>query len=143
MITALMAVVTIVMSFASAGASAAGNWTDTYETITYIADGGDVITQSREKWDYTPNYIYNLPDSYATILPDIVGTVSGTPRYYWDSGAQNCTYSGNNALAPGQKEYIHNLVKERGYNNCNFQLMPLSQTLCRIHIAWSPDSIGS
>lgn len=134
------AVITAV-STGSTIASAAGNYQDRYETIYYQGDGGDVITTSREKWDYTSAYCKNLSDSGCNLQGvDVVATPSYDPMFYWNPKAYRATI-GDIRIPRGVAKYIPNYVKEKGYYYCNLQMMPSVHTKTTIKIAWSPDSI--
>ena len=133
----------MVCTIGGAVTASASNWQDTREII-YFSGNGDVIkTQSREKTDTSPMYLFNLPKSGNVLSRnESIATATNSPKFAYEGGVV-CTATKNTYLAVGQKKYISSYVKERGYNWCNFEMYPQNKLPSTIQVKWSPDSIGA
>ncbi|MSR94690.1 hypothetical protein FYJ34_10595 [Clostridiaceae bacterium 68-1-5] len=106
----------------------ANNHGDTYYSLYYNGDGGDVQTPIRAKTDASSAYIYHQGNvsAYVQVKSNGINPTDGAYHYH---------------VNVGQARYLYNLVYERGYRNCYLQLTPTIHSSILLHGLWSPDSI--
>lgn len=133
---------TIVATIGTSSAVAAGNYTDTHESIPYNNDGCSRGTLSRPKWDYTSSYMKVTTSSDVGVYEvDVMGNTVQVPITYWLPEANLCTAGAAKTINRGEAKYLPNYVKERGFSYCNLNFEIPYYGNCTIDVLWSPDSI--
>ena len=116
---------------------AAGNYKDTPINIHYTCVGSDVMTDERQKLDYTSSYVYNTKSDC-----DFFVCVYGTIRNDGTRKAEECCYKSHKKdIRVGHAYYLTNYVKENGYSYCALKITPSVHDICDIIGKWSPDSV--
>ena len=115
----------------------ANNYTDTryrYSQNNKDCPQKTLCTLAREKQDYSSAYIYN--DRSTQRIPVIW-------IYGVGNGEEDCTWRKNGIpyCSVGERKYLKNWVKERGYNQLQLRFEPENPCYININFLWSPDSV--
>ena len=103
------------------------------DTATYPQK--NLRTPTRTKTDYSSVYIYN-DKSTSDISSILIFGENGKKQ-------EDCTWrkEGVPTCARGERKYLKNWVKEKGYTGAYLWIEPVSPYSIHLNFLWSPDSI--